>query len=86
MITYMWDLNHDTNELIQETEMDLQTQKANFPLYLRGKGVSVLDQQILTTIYKTDKQQGPTAYSTEIQIQDPIINQNGKEKNMCTYN
>ena len=55
-------------------------------VYLRGKGLSVWDQQILTTIYKTDKQQGPTAYSTEIYIQDPIINHNGKEKNMCTYN
>ena len=28
-ITCMWNLKHDTNELIYETEIDLQTQKTD---------------------------------------------------------
>ena len=59
-ITYMWKLKYDTNELIYKTETDSQTQKKNLWLP-KGKGwernkLGVLDQQIQTTIYKTDKQ------------------------------
>ena len=45
MITYMWDLIHDTNELIQETEMDSQTQKANLclPKGKAGKCLGLAD-------------------------------------------
>ena len=40
------------------------------------------DQQKKTIIYRMDKQQGPTLYSTGNYIQYPEINQNGKE---CIY-
>ena len=36
-ITYMWNLDYDTNELIYETETDSQTQKTNLWLP-KGKG------------------------------------------------
>ena len=63
-ITYTWRLKYDTNEFIYKTEIDSQTQKTNLRL-LRGSGcgrdkLEVWDQQVQTTIYKIDKQQGPT--------------------------
>ena len=36
-ITYMWNLNYKTNELIYKTETDSQTQKTNLWLP-KGKG------------------------------------------------
>ena len=36
-ITYMWNLNYDTNELIYKTETDSQTSKTNLQLP-KGKG------------------------------------------------
>ena len=38
VITFMWDLKYDTNELIYKTEADSQTQKTNLWLP-KGKGV-----------------------------------------------
>ena len=38
-----------------------------------------------TSIYKTDKQQGPTVYSAGNYIQYTVINHNGKEYEMNTY-
>ena len=43
------------------------------------EGLGGWDQQMQTIIYKTDKQQGPTVYSTGNYIQYPVINCNGKE-------
>ena len=37
-ITYMWNLKYNTNELIDKTETDSQTQKTNL-WFQRGKGV-----------------------------------------------
>ena len=60
----MQSLKHDTKELPYEIETDSQRQKTNFWL-AKGKGgggrmnLGVWDQQIQTTIYKIDKQQGP---------------------------
>ena len=69
-IAHMWNLKYDTNELIYKTETDSQTQKTNLWLP-KGKGggrdkLEVWDQQIQTTIYKIDKQQGPTVYHREL--------------------
>ena len=61
-ITYMRNLKYDTCELIYETGS--QTQKTLYG-HERGNGVGrdklgVWDQEIQTTMYKVDKQQGPT--------------------------
>ena len=68
-ITYMWNLKIDTNELIYRTETDSQTQKTNLWLP-KGKGgrdkLGVWGQQIHTTVYKIDKQQGPTVQHREL--------------------
>ena len=56
----MWNLKYDANESIYTTEIDSQTQKTNLWL-LKGKGQDKLeawDQQIRTTMYKIEKQQG----------------------------
>ena len=60
----------DTNELLYKTERDLQTQKTNLWLPKEkevGKNkLGVWNQQMQTTIYKIDKQQGPTVQHGEI--------------------
>ena len=58
-ITYMWNLKYDTNELIYRTETDSQADSYG---YQRGGGINlgVWDYQLQTTIYKIDKQQGPS--------------------------
>ena len=66
----MLNLKYDTNELIYKTETHSQTQKTNLWLPKgknggRGK-LGVWDQQIQTTIYKIDKQQGPTVQHREL--------------------
>ena len=53
---------NDTNELIYKTERDSQTQK-NLRLAGQKRGrdkFGLWDEQIYTSIYKIDKQQGPT--------------------------
>ena len=56
-----------------------QTQKTNLRLPKGKRDKSgVWDQQIQTTIYKTDKQQDPTVQHRE-HIQYLVINYNGKE-------
>ena len=59
MISLMCGINkNDTNELTYKTETDSQTQKINLWLP-KGEGgrdkLGVWDQQIQTSIYKTDK-------------------------------
>ena len=62
---------NDTNELIYKTEIDSQTQRTNLRLpkgkqrHKRDK-LGVWDQQIQTTIYKIDKQQGPSIQHREL--------------------
>ena len=67
----MWNLKYDTNELIYETETDPQTQTTGLwlPKGKEGEGgnkLGVWDQQIQTTIYKINKQQGPTVQHREL--------------------
>ena len=66
----MWNVKNDTDELIYKTERDSQTQKTNLWLPKgKGKGrdkLGVWDQQIQATIYKIDKQQGPSVQHREL--------------------
>ena len=66
----MWNLKYVTNELIYKTETDFRHRKQTYG-YQRGKEVGrdklgVWDQQIQTTVYKVDKQQGPTVQHREL--------------------
>ena len=61
----MWNLKSDKNELIYKTEIDSQTWKTNLWLPRgKGRGGGGINWEfginIHTTIYKIDKQQGPT--------------------------
>ena len=85
----MWNLKYNTNEFISKIETDSQTQKMKFVVNKGQRGerdkLAVWDQQIQTTIYKMDKQQGPTlqlgGYS-----QHSVINHGGKNmKRICIY-
>ena len=67
MISHMYNLKNDTNELIYKTETDSQTQKTNLLLpkgIVGGRGgrdkLGVWDERIHTTIYEIGNQQGPT--------------------------
>ena len=79
----MWNPKNDTNDLIYKTETDSQTSKTNLwlPKGKRGGGrdkLGVWDQQIHTTIYKTDNQQD-LLYSTGSFTQYSVITYMGKE-------
>ena len=69
-ISYMWDVKYDTNELIYKTETDAQTQRADLWLPSGGQwgrdGLGVWDQQMQTSTYRMDKQQGPTVQHREL--------------------
>ena len=63
----MWNLKYDTNELIYKTETDLENKvmvTKGEKGWLRYKS-RVWNQQIQTTIYKIDKQQGPIVQHRE---------------------
>ena len=87
---YMQNLKNYINELIYKIETDSQTQKTNLWL---PKGIvagedklGIWDQQIHTTIYEIDKQQGPTV-SPGNYIQHFVTTYNRKEaKNVCVCN
>ena len=71
-ISHWCNLKYATNELIYEAETESQTQKTDLwlPKVEAGCGrdkLGVWDQQIHTTIYKIDKQQGPTVQHRELQ-------------------
>ena len=61
----MWNLKYNTNELIYETKRLIELE--NKLMVTKGERrwgrdkLGLWDWQIQTTIYKTDKQQGPTA-------------------------
>lgn len=81
----MWNLNYDTKELIYETEVDSQTQRADLKLPGGGGGGGMgweFEISRQTIIPRVDKQQGPIAYYGEL-IQYPAINH--MKKNMCVY-
>ena len=66
MTTYMWNLKYNTNQLPYKTETDSDiehkfTVTKGERTWGRDK-LEVWDQQIQTTIYKTDKKQGPTIH------------------------
>ena len=54
-ITYMWNLNYDTNGLIYKTETGSQTQRTNTVIKgeRRRDKLRVGDQQIQTTVHET---------------------------------
>ena len=63
MITHTWNLENDTRELIYlKKKIDSQTQKPKLWLtrWKREGKLGVWDEQIHATIYKIDKQKGPT--------------------------
>ena len=75
----MWNLEYDTMTCLQNRLTD--TGNSDYP---REKGVGrdklwIWDWQIQITIYKIDKQQCPTVYSTGSYIQYPVLNHNGEE-------
>ena len=65
----MWKLKQDTDELIYKTETDSQRKQT---LATKGERewerdkLQVWNQQKETSIYKTDKQQGPTVQNREL--------------------
>ena len=77
----MWNLKYDTNKL--QNRNGLTDIENKLPV-TRGDGewgrdkAEAWDQQTQTTIYKINKQQGPTVYSTRNYTQYPAINNNGK--------
>ena len=77
-ITYMWNLNYDTNELIYKAEADSQTQTHGCQGGGMREGVGGWDQQMQSIIYRIDKQQGPAVQQREY-IQYSMINHNGKK-------
>ena len=82
----MFNLTYGTNEPVYKAEIDSQTYRTDLRLP-RGwgrDGLGVWDQQMQTTIYKTDKQKGPTVQHREY-IQYPEIKHNGKEY-ICILN
>ena len=85
----MWNPKYDKNELIYETETDIE----NRLVVAKGKGggrrmdweFGISRCKLLLNIYRMDNQQGPP-YSTGNYIQYPVINHNGKEyEKECIY-
>ena len=82
-ITYMWNLKYDTNELIYETETDLQIERTDLWLP-RGRGggggkdweFGISRCKLLYIEWIKNK---VLLYSTGNHIQYPVINRNGKE-------
>ena len=85
-ITYMWNLEHDKNEHIYNTETDSQTQRYRYR-YLQtcgcqgqgrreGLGTGVSRHRLLYVGWMNNK---ILLYSTGNCIQYPVINRNGKE-------
>ena len=78
-ITFMWNLKYDTNELIYETETDLQTE--NRLVVTKGEWVGERRTGIseLADVNYYGINNNVLPYSTGNNIQYPVINHNGKE-------
>ena len=78
-ITFMWNLKYDTNELIYETETDLQTE--NRLVVAKGEWVGERRTGIseLADVNYYGINNNVLPYSTGNNIQYPVINHNGKE-------
>ena len=72
MMSHMWNLKYDTNELIYHKETDTQThrhRRQTFGSQRERPGedkLGVWDEQIHSTGHKTDKLQGPTVQHREL--------------------
>ena len=80
-ITYVWNLNHDTNELTYETETDSQTQRSELWLPRRKSGgmnweFGISRRKLLNIGWINNK---VLLYSTGNYVQYPAINHNEKE-------
>ena len=75
-ITYMCNLKYDANELIYETETDIENGLvvAKREVGRGGFGLGVWDKQMQTITYRMNEQQG-LLFSTGNYIQYPVINQ-----------
>ena len=86
----MWNLKYDTNELIQKTEIDSQTQKTNLWLPKGTGGVGGINQEFgisrCKLLYMKQINNKVLPYSTGNYTQYLVINYNGKEyeKNIYT--
>ena len=68
-IDYMWNLKYNANELTKQKQTHRQENKLMVTKGGRGLGkdkLGVWDQQIQPTIYKRDKQLGPTVQHREL--------------------
>ena len=78
-ITYMWNVNYDTNQHIYETKRDSQTHRTALRLpwwgWLGGDGLGVWDSQRQSIIHKMSKQWD----STGNYIHYPVISHNEEE-------
>ena len=89
----MWNPKYNTNELISETDTDLQTQRTDLwsPRGDRSGGgwtERVWHQQMQTIMYRMENNM-VLLYSTGNYIQYPEINRDGKEyvkECTCMYN
>ena len=78
----MLNLKYDTNELIYETDSQIQRTDLWLPEGrggVGGDGLGVSDQKMKTIMYRIDKQQGPTRQHRELYSISCIQNHNGKE-------
>ena len=66
-ITYMWNLEYDTNEpFMKHTHRHRELVGAKVGGRVGRDGLGVWDQQMQTILYRVDKQQGPTIYHKEL--------------------
>ena len=67
--TYVWNLKYDTNDLINETEIDReQTCGCQRKEGWGRNGVGFGDQQMQTDMYRMDKQQGLVVQHRELYL------------------
>ena len=66
-ITYMWNLNYDTNLQNRNRIRDIEDRFVSAKGQgVRGGGLGVWGEQMQTIIYRMDKQQGPTVEHREL--------------------
>ena len=81
MMSHIWNLKYDIDEAIYDTERLTAIRNRLVVAKEQGgwerEGLGVSDQQMQTSVYRMDKQQGPL-HSTGNYIQYPMMNHNGK--------